>query len=90
MRCRLSEESLAGTGAPRTSEIHVGVSEGDLCVIAEQEAMKAPQALTTISRPEPSASSSPTCSSPRSARVTALRRLQRRFSNGVTIVATPF
>jgi hypothetical protein len=26
----------------------------------------------------------------RSARVTALRRLQRRFSNGVTTAATPF
>ena len=62
----------------------IGVSEDDLRVIAESTATKAPQAPTTTCGRNPSASSSPTCSPPRSARVTALRRSQRRFSNDVT------
>ena len=54
----------------------IDVSEGDLCVIAEHGY----EGADTICIRKPSASSSPTCPPPRSARVTALRRSQRRFS----------
>jgi len=67
----------------------IGVSEDDLRVIADhgyEGAVSADQdqqeqAISLFIT---------TCSPAQSVSVTALRRLQRRFSNDVTAVATPF
>jgi hypothetical protein len=66
----------------------IGLSEDDLRVIAKH-GYEGVLSTDPISRRKPSASSSPTCS-PLVAQATALRQLQRRFSEGVTTVATSF